>query len=177
MGAGKTTVGKVLARDLGLTFVDADQELQRRTGVTISVIFDIEGESGFRAREAALLDELTQRTGVVLATGGGAVLREENRGCLKSRGLVVYLRANLDDLWARTRHDRNRPLLQNGNPKKKLAELLAERDPLYCETADLIVDTSRQSVQALARRIEKRLEEVEGKNGGPRARADADSER
>lgn len=177
MGAGKTTVGKVLARDLGLEFIDADQELQRRTGVGIPVIFDIEGEAGFRAREAALLEELTGRDDVVLATGGGAVLRQDNRELLKSRGLVVYLRANVDDLWARTRHDRNRPLLQTADPKQRLIDLLAERDGLYCAAADVVVDTSRQSVQALARRIEKRLAQVDDVADNHRAPSSADSER
>lgn len=178
MGAGKTTVGKALARDLGLEFVDADHELQRRTGVSIPVIFDVEGEAGFRVREAAVLDELTSREGVVLATGGGAVLREDNRARLRSRGVVVYLRAGLDDLWARTRHDRNRPLLQTADPRRRLAELLAERDPLYREVADHVVDTGRQSVQALARRIEKRLAESGAGGSGPREeRVDANPDR
>lgn len=177
MGAGKTTVGKALARDLGLEFVDADQELQRRTGVTIPVIFDIEGEQGFRDREAALLEELTRRDGIVLATGGGAVLREDNRDRLRSRGVVVYLRAAIDDLWARTRHDRNRPLLQTADPRRRLTELLAERDPLYAEVADVVVDTSRQSVQALARRIERRLAQAQGVAEKQEARADADTDR
>lgn len=177
MGAGKTTVGKVLARDLGLAFVDADQELQRRTGVTIPVIFDIEGEAGFRVREAAVLEELTQRDGIVLATGGGAVLREDNRHRLASRGTVIYLRASLEDLWTRTRHDRSRPLLQTPDPKGRLAQLLSERDPLYREVADMVVDTGRQSVQALARRIEKRLAESSGIAAGAKEHVDANPDR
>ena len=177
MGAGKTTVGKVLARDLGMDFVDADQELQRRTGVTIPVIFDIEGEAGFRVREAAVLEELTQRDGIVLATGGGAVLREDNRERLKSRGTVIYLRASLEDLWTRTRHDRNRPLLQTPDPKARFAELLAERDPLYREVADMVMDTGRQSVQVLARRIENRLSEARGTDADTTEQLNANPDR
>ncbi|WP_333841238.1 shikimate kinase AroK [Pelomicrobium sp.] len=161
MGAGKSTVGKLLARRLGKTFLDSDHEIRRRTGVEIPVIFEIEGEEGFRAREAAILRELTQQEDVVLATGGGAVLRPENRALLKARGTVIYLRGSVEELWARTRHDRNRPLLQTADPKARLGELLQERDPLYREVADLVVDTSRASAPALARRIEKRLQEFE----------------
>lgn len=157
MGAGKTTVGKLLAKHLGKAFIDCDQEIQRRTGVKISVIFEIEGEEGFRSRESAVLQELTARDDVVLATGGGAVLRAENRRLLKRRGLVIYLRATVDDLWQRTRHDKNRPLLQTDEPRARLAELFQQRDPLYREVADLMVDTSQQSVHALVRRIERLL--------------------
>ncbi|MGN2392859.1 shikimate kinase AroK [Pelomicrobium sp. G1] len=161
MGAGKSTVGKLLARHLGKTFLDTDHEIRRRTGVEIPVIFEIEGEEGFRAREAAVLRELTQREDVVLATGGGAVLRPENRALLKARGAVIYLRGSVEELWARTLHDRNRPLLQTADPKARLDELLRERDPLYREVADLVVDTGRAGALALVRRIEKRLREAE----------------
>jgi shikimate kinase len=157
MGAGKTTVGKLLAKHLHKIFVDCDHELERRTGVTIPVIFDLEGEAGFRSRERAMLDELTRGENIVLATGGGAVLLPENRIALHERGTVIYLRATVDDLWRRTRHDKNRPLLQTENPRAKLHELLARRDPLYCETAHLIVDTGEQSVQKLVRRLEQDL--------------------
>ncbi len=161
MGAGKTTVGKLLARHLAKTFLDTDHEIRRRTGVDIPVIFEIEGEEGFRDREAAVLEELTQQQNIVLATGGGAVLRPENRALLKARGTVIYLRGSVEELWARTRHDRNRPLLQTADPKARLGELLRERDPLYREVADLVVDTGRAGALALVRRIERRLQEAE----------------
>jgi shikimate kinase len=157
MGAGKTSVGKLLARRLGKTFYDCDLEIERATGVRVPVIFDIEGEPGFRARELKILAELVQRSPVVLATGGGAVLSEQNRRLLKEHGTVVYLCASPQDLWRRTRHDRNRPLLQTADPLAKLTELYKERDPLYKEVADLVVDTGNQSVSALAYRLEQKL--------------------
>ena len=157
MGAGKTTVGRMLARRLGKTFLDTDHEIQSRTGVSIPTIFEIEGEAGFRRRETAVLAELAQGVNLVLATGGGMVLAEENRRLLRERGTVVYLKASVHDLFARTRHDRNRPLLQTANPQGKLAELFAARDPLYREVADIIIETSRQSVQTLVRQLEQQL--------------------
>ena len=157
MGAGKTSVGKLLARRLGKTFYDCDLEIERATGVRVPVIFDIEGEPGFRARERKILSELVQRSPVVLATGGGAVLSEQNRKLLKEHGTVVYLCASPQDLWRRTRHDRNRPLLQTADPLAKLTELYKERDPLYREVAHLVVDTGNQSVSALAYRLEQKL--------------------
>ena len=159
MGAGKTSVGRLLARHFGKTFYDCDQEIERRTGVKIPIIFEIEGETGFRAREEHVLRELTALTDIVLATGGGAVLREENRRALKQNGTVVYLRASLEDLWQRTRHDRNRPLLQTADPHAKLEQLFAERDPLYREVASLVMDTGNQSLRSLANRLELRLRE------------------
>jgi len=129
MGAGKTSVGRLLAKHFNKQFLDCDLEIERRTGVKIPVIFDIEGEDGFRTRESAMLHELAGMREIVLATGGGAVVREENRRVLKQNGTVVYLRASLDDLWQRTRHDRNRPLLQNGDPRLKLEQLFKQRDP------------------------------------------------
>src|SRR5688572_26398502 len=131
MGAGKTSVGKVIARRLGKTFYDSDHEVERATGVKVPVIFDIEGEAGFRARETKALAELVQRADIVLATGGGAVLSAANRELLAAHGIVVYLRATAADLWDRTRHDKNRPLLRTGDPLTRLQELYAERDPLY----------------------------------------------
>lgn len=157
MGAGKTTVGRLLARRLGKTFIDTDHEVQARTGVSIPTIFEIEGEAGFRRRESAVLADLARATDLVLATGGGIVLAEENRRLLREHGTVVYLLASVDDLFARTRHDRSRPLLQTLDPKAKLAELFAARDPLYREVADIIIETSRQSVQTLVRQLEKQL--------------------
>jgi shikimate kinase len=152
-GAGKTTVGKALARSLNLTFVDSDKELVARTGVSVATIFEIEGEQGFRARESALLAELMQRPGLVLATGGGAVLQAENRETLHNGGTVVYLRATLDALWERTRRDTGRPLLRTPDPRKTLSDLLAIRDPLYRETAHVVFDTGRQSASKLAQQI------------------------
>jgi len=157
MGAGKTSVGKLLARRLGKTFHDCDQEIERATGVKIPVIFEIEGEAGFRAREAKMLAELTARRDIVLATGGGAVLSADNRRRLSENGVVVYLRAAAAELWSRTRRDKNRPLLKAADPRAKLEQLFAERDPLYREVADTIVDTGSQSVGNLAHRLEQQL--------------------
>ena len=151
MGAGKTTIGRQLAAALHLEFVDSDHEIEARTGVNIPTIFDIEGEEGFRKREAAVIDELTQRDGIILATGGGAVLREENRQHLAGRGLVIYLYATVDRLLDRTRRDKNRPLLQTEDPRAKLTELMAVRDPLYRQVADIIYDTGADSVGQAAR--------------------------
>jgi shikimate kinase len=159
MGAGKTSVGRYLAKHLGKTFYDCDHEIERRTGVKIPVIFEIEGEAGFRARESAVLAELTKLDDIVLATGGGAVIREENRAHLAHRGTVVYLRAAPADLWRRTRNDRNRPLLQTADPQAKLVQLFAERDALYREVATVIEETGNQSVRNLAHRLEQRLAE------------------
>jgi shikimate kinase len=160
MGAGKTSVGRLLARRLGKAFYDCDHEIERATGVRIPVIFEIEGEAGFRARERRMLAELVHRSDVVLATGGGTVLAEQNRGLLKAHGVVVYLCASPHELWQRTRHDRNRPLLQTPNPLGKLTELYDERDPLYRAVADLVVDTGSQSVSALAHRLEQKLAQL-----------------
>jgi shikimate kinase len=160
MGAGKTTVGRQLAQRLRKQFVDADQEIVRRTGVPINTIFEIEGEEGFRTREAQALESLTQLDDVVLATGGGVVLRPENRARLKARGFVIYLRAQPRDLFLRTRQDRARPLLKTDDPLRRLEELYAIRDPLYREVADLVVDTGRQSVSALVGHLLKQLPEA-----------------
>ena len=153
MGSGKTSVGKRLANELNLDFIDSDHEIERRTGTTIPIIFDIEGEAGFRKREAAVIDELTARNNIVLATGGGAVLRSENRDRLKARGTVVYLSATAEELYERTARDRNRPLLQTEDPRKKIVELLQERDPLYREIADFSVSTGRQNIQKVISEI------------------------
>jgi shikimate kinase len=177
MGAGKTSVGRLLARNLGKQFHDSDQTIEARTGVKIPVIFEHEGEQGFREREAAVIDELTALHGVVLATGGGAVLREDNRRLLKSRGVVVYLRASVTELWNRTRHDRNRPLLQTADPQARLAQLYQERDPLYRETAHIVIDSGSQSLKALVARLQQRLAEAQtpGTRAGavPEAHQDA----
>ncbi|MDH4234981.1 MAG: shikimate kinase [Gallionella sp.] len=149
MGSGKTTMGRTLARHLGKAFVDSDEEIIKRTGVPIPHIFDIEGEAGFRQRESAALADLVKRDNVVLATGGGAVLSEQNRELLQQNGIVIYLKAGVQDLWHRTRHDRNRPLLQTADPYGKLVELHQQRDPLYQQVADIVVQSGKQSVHAL----------------------------
>lgn len=157
MGAGKTTIGRQLAQSLGKQFIDSDHEIEARTGVNIPLIFELEGESGFREREAAVIDELTARDNVVLATGGGAVLREENREHLKQRGTVIYLQATVDQLLERTRKDKNRPLLQTEDPRARLSTLLQEREPLYLELADLVVTTGQGSIRSLVEAIRQKL--------------------
>ena len=157
MGAGKTTVGRLLARRLKLRFIDCDHEIERRCGVKVPLIFDIEGEAGFRARETQVLAELAALEGVVLATGGGAVLSEANRRRLAAGGTVIYLCAQPEDLYERVRQDRNRPLLATADPLGRLRQLYVQRDPLYREVADLVVDTGRQSVQSLARTLVDQL--------------------
>jgi shikimate kinase len=157
MGSGKTTIGKILARQRGLEFIDSDHEIIARCGVSIPTIFEIEGEVGFRQRESSVIDELSQRHGIVLATGGGAILAADNRQMLKQRGTVVYLRCQPQELYMRTRHDKNRPLLQTDNPFQKLKELYAARHALYMDTADIVLDSGRQSTHALVRRLENSL--------------------
>ena len=153
MGAGKSTVGKLLAEKLHYHFVDSDHEIEARTGATIPMIFDIEGESGFRSREANVIDELSQRTEVVLATGGGVVETETNRQHLRSRGFVVYLKSPVESLIQRTKHDRNRPLLQTDNPAQVLRDLMERREPWYMEMADLIVETQQVPVHRVVKQI------------------------
>lgn len=159
MGAGKTTVGRQLASRLGKSFYDSDHEIEDRTGVRVAVIFEIEGEAGFRARETQAIDKLTSLDNVVLATGGGAVLDPVNRERMAARGFVVYLRAQPRDLWQRMRHDKSRPLLRTPDPLAKLEELYDVRDPLYREVADLVVDTGRQSVLSLVHHLLTQLPE------------------
>lgn len=158
MGSGKTTMGRVLAKHLDKEFVDTDEEIQARTGVTIPHIFDVEGESGFRQRETSALQSLLQRDGLVLATGGGAVIARENREMLQKNGIVIYLRASVHDLWLRTRNDRNRPLLQNGNAHDKLAVLLRQREAYYQQVADIVMPTGRQNVQTLMLKLVNAVE-------------------
>ncbi len=149
MGAGKTTIGKVLARRLSYSFIDSDHEIARRTGVSVPTIFEIEGEEGFRKREAQIIAEIAALDTQVVATGGGVVLRPENRQLLLSNGLVVYLNVPLHTLYERTRHDKNRPLLQVQDPLQKLKELHIQRDPLYREVADIVVSGSRIALQSI----------------------------
>ncbi len=167
MGSGKTTIGRQLAKALGKAFVDSDHEIEARTGADIPWIFDIEGEAGFRRREAALIDELTRRRGIVLATGGGAVLSEANRRHLAARGIVIYLRASVDQQLRRTARDRHRPLLQSGDRRATLEALLARRDPLYREIANIVVDTDNRSVRNTVNQILKRLQQLPEEADGP----------
>lgn len=157
MGAGKTTIGRQLAQALDKEFIDSDHEIEARTGVNIPLIFELEGEQGFREREAAVIDELTARNNVVLATGGGAVLYEENRQHLKERGTVIYLQASVEQLLERTRKDKNRPLLQTADPEARLKALLTEREPLYLELANLVVRTGQSSVRSVVESILQKL--------------------
>jgi shikimate kinase len=161
MGAGKTTVGRALARKLNKQFIDSDHEIEARTGASIPLIFEIEGEDGFREREAETIRDLTTRQGIVLATGGGAILREDNRRCLKEHGTVIYLRASIDSILQRTSHDKNRPLLQTANPRERLEELTRVREPLYREVADIIVETGRPNIQSLVQSIIAQLDQIE----------------
>lgn len=157
MAVGKSTVGRMLAQTLGMEFVDSDHEIEARAGAPVAWIFDVEGESGFRAREHQVLDDLTRRQGVVLATGGGAVVDPCNRTMLAARGIVIHLDSPLERLVERTRRDRKRPLLQRGDPEATLARLHHERGPLYREIADYRFVTDRQGPRVLAREIEERL--------------------
>ena len=158
MGAGKTTVGREFARRHRMRFVDCDHEIEARTGVKVSTIFEIEGEEGFRRRETQLVDELTRESDLVLATGGGVVLNPDNRAMMSERGIVVYLNVPTSVLWERTRHDRNRPLLQVPNPRERIETLYRERDPLYRSVADIIVDGGRGNPGGMVRVIEKAIE-------------------
>jgi shikimate kinase/3-dehydroquinate synthase len=147
----------LLAKQLGKTFIDTDEEILKRTGVTIQHIFDVEGEAGFRQREASIVQELLQRNDIVLATGGGAVLDAHSRSMMRLHGMVVYLKSGVHDLWQRTRHDRNRPLLQTADPRAKLHELFEQRNPLYTEAADIVMHTGKQNVQVLLSALQRKL--------------------
>lgn len=153
MGSGKTTIGKNLARILQRTFIDLDHEIEARCGVRIPVVFEIEGEAGFRKRESQVLDEMTQQPGIILATGGGAVLAPENRANLKQRGLVVYLKASTDELYRRTARDRNRPLLANADPRATLQRLLSERESYYESIADIVLETGSGTVTTVVSQL------------------------
>ena len=158
MGAGKTTIGKYLAQQLKLEFADTDTEIEKRTGADIPWIFDMEGEQGFRDREQQVVAELTEWDNVVLATGGGVVMRPENRNALAGRGFVIYLHATVDEQARRTRRDRRRPLLQTEDPEETLRQLMAVRDPLYREIADHIINTDGCSPRTVAQRLVKELQ-------------------
>ncbi len=158
MGAGKTTIGKHLAQHLKLRFVDSDAEIEERTGADIPWIFDVEGEEGFREREQQIIAEMTEWENIVLATGGGVVLRPENRNALAGRGFVIYLYATVDEQVRRTRRDRRRPLLQKGDPEATLRELMEVRDPLYREIADHIINTDSCSPRTVAQRLVRELD-------------------
>ena len=160
MGAGKSTVGRQLAKALGRDFYDSDKEIEKRTGVSISWIFEMEGEAGFRAREQKVIDDLTQLKDIVLATGGGAVLSDDNRRALRSRGNVIYLSASAEQLFRRTSKDKTRPLLQTDDPKQQIISLLEERDPLYKNVADIELRTGDQSIQHAVTEVIKQLENV-----------------
>ncbi|WP_339080303.1 shikimate kinase AroK [Pseudomonas sp. TMP9] len=158
MGAGKSTIGRLLAKELRLPFKDSDKEIEQRTGADIPWIFDVEGEQGFREREQAVIEELCDVNGMVLATGGGAVMRSENRLALRRGGQVVYLHASVEQQVDRTSRDRNRPLLRSADPAKVLAELFAVRDPLYREIADVVIETDERPPRLVVQEILERLE-------------------
>ncbi|MBS1226763.1 MAG: Shikimate kinase [Proteobacteria bacterium] len=159
MGAGKTTIGRSLAKRLALDFVDSDHEIEARTGVSIPTVFEIEGEEGFRKRESQVIADLSRLCGRVVATGGGAVLREENRRNMKASGFVVYLNVPPHTLLERTRNDRNRPLLQVADPLLRLKELFVQRDSFYREVADLVVDGGRSNAQGVLQLLIKEVGE------------------
>jgi shikimate kinase len=159
MGAGKSTLGRQIARRLHLEFHDADVELERRLGVTIATIFEVEGERAFRDREEALIAEMTELRNIVLATGGGAVTREASRRNLKERGTVVYLHASPETLWERVRSSRNRPMLKVEDPHARIAALYGERDPLYRDVADHVIESDRDTVMRFARSLAPGLTE------------------
>ncbi|WP_294495682.1 shikimate kinase AroK [uncultured Ruminobacter sp.] len=153
MGAGKSTIGKILSELTSLPLIDSDTEIEKRTGADISWVFDVEGEEGFRKREEAVIDELTQKKGIILATGGGAVKNAHNRSALSSRGVVVYLKTSVEKQYQRTCRDTRRPLLNNPDPLGTLQRLMAEREPLYTEVADIVVETDQYSARQIAVQI------------------------
>lgn len=160
MGAGKSTIGRLLAKELHLPFKDSDKEIEVRTGADIPWIFDVEGEQGFRDREQAVIADLCREDGLVLATGGGAVLREANREALRAGGRVVYLHTSVEQQLERTARDRNRPLLRTANPGQVLRDLLAIRDPLYRQIADVIIETDQRPPRLVVQEVLGRLEQL-----------------
>ena len=165
MGSGKTTLGRALAQRLHVPFTDTDRVLVERTGVAVATIFEIEGEPGFRKRESAVLAELARGEEQVIATGGGSVLAADNRALMRSSGTVIYLRARIEHLWERTRHDSSRPLLATADPRATLEKLLEARDPLYREVAHIVVDTGSQSAGTLVARVVAALRRYEEERG------------
>ncbi len=161
MGAGKSTVGRHLAKRMKREFYDTDTVIVERTGVSIPMIFEIEGEQGFRDREECVIKELSKEQGMILATGGGSVIRQINRQRLAATGTVVYLRGSADLLFSRISHDTNRPLMQTDNPLKTLKDLLSERDPMYMEVADLVVSTGRQKIAPFLKQVERKIIQIE----------------
>ena len=160
MGAGKSTIGRQLARELGKQFRDSDSEIEKKTGVSIDVIFDIEGEQGFRRRETRMLQELVEERGMVLATGGGVILASENRQLLRDNGLIIYLKASAEHLAGRVKLDRRRPLLQTGDKLAKIRELMTQREPVYQQVADVVVETNNRSIPRVVREISKMIKET-----------------
>jgi len=157
MGAGKSTIGRHLADELHLEFFDSDHEIERKTGADIAWIFDLEGEEGFRKRELDIINELSDKQGIVLATGGGSIITQAVRNRLSARGIVVYLQTTIDKQVARTQRDKRRPLLQNDDPETVLRDLAESRNPLYEEVADYVVDTDDQSARSVANQIIQKI--------------------
>jgi shikimate kinase len=153
MGSGKTTIGKLVAQELGLEFHDCDHDLEQNTGASVNLIFDVEGEAGFREREASLLRELSELSGVLVSTGGGVVTREENRKVLRSSGLVIWLKTSVNQQLERLSHDKSRPLLQTKDRSARLHKLASERNPLYRETADIVFKSPNRSSSTAARAL------------------------
>ena len=153
MGAGKSTIGRYLAEQLHLEFFDSDQEIEKRTGADIAWVFDLEGEEGFRVRECGVIDDLSQKQGIVLATGGGSIITKDVRNKLSARGIVVYLKTTIEKQVARTQRDKRRPLLQKDDPEQVLRSLADQRDPMYEEVSDYVIDTDDQSARNVANKI------------------------
>lgn len=164
MGAGKSTIGRLLAKTLGISFLDSDREIERRTGVSIPMIFEYEGEAGFRKRESEMIAELTEQDSIVLATGGGSVLLPENRSLLRNQGFVVYLHCPVEKQLERTHKDSNRPLLKTENPRQRLQELFEIREPIYRGLADYVVDTGQASSRTVVRQILKAQERAHSRH-------------
>lgn len=164
MGVGKTTIGRHVADEIGLTFIDSDREVENRTGVEIPLIFEFEGEIGFRRREQAVIAELTTLSNIILSTGGGVVLNAHNRHHLQTRGYVIYLHATLEDLLERTAHSRNRPLLQTENPRSRLEQIMTERHPLYQSVAHVTIETGHRTIRQVIRAVLKHLRKISDKD-------------